>query len=54
MNRAIKGQQGVISVFVALMMAGILSLGTFVLEAGRFQAAKTQLSESTISASSSM
>lgn len=54
MNRIIKSAKGAISIFVALMMAGILSLGTFVLEAGRLQAARTQLSEATISASSSM
>lgn len=54
MNRIIKSTKGAISIFVALMMAGILSLGTFVIEAGRLQAAKTQLFEATISASSSM
>ncbi len=50
----VNSARGAISVFVALMMAGILSLGTFVIEAGRLQAARTQLSEATISASSSM
>ncbi len=54
MNKKLRSSQGVISVFVALMMAGILSLGTFVLEAGRLQAARTQLAEATVSASSSM
>lgn len=54
MNRRIRSAKGAISIFVALMMAGILSLGTFVLEAGRLQTARTQLSEATISASQSM
>lgn len=54
MNRRIRSAKGAISIYVALMMAGILSLGTFVLEAGRLQTARTQLSEATISASQSM
>lgn len=45
---------GVISVFVALMLSAVLSLGTLVLEAGRYQVAKTQLSEADISAATSM
>lgn len=54
MNRIVKSAKGAISIFVALMMTGILSLGTFVLEAARLQAARTQLSEATISAATSM
>ena len=46
--------QGVITVLVSLLLVGILSLGTLVLEAGRFQAAKTQLAEASGSASTSM
>lgn len=49
-----KSVSGVITVFISLMLACILSLGTMVLEAGRFQAAKTQLAEANISASTSM
>lgn len=46
--------KGVITVFVSLMLVAVLSLGTLVLEAGRLQAARTQLSEATASASMSM
>lgn len=46
--------KGVITVFVSLMLVAVLSLGTLVLEAGRIQAAKTQLSEATASAATSM
>lgn len=49
-----KKVSGVITVFVSLMLVCVLSLGTLALEAGRFQAAKTQLAEANISASSSM
>lgn len=48
------GKQGVISVLVSLMLAGILSVGTLVIESGRFQAAKTQLIDANISAGTSM
>lgn len=54
MNRVVKSTRGAISIFVALMMTGILSLGTFVLEAARLQAARTQLGEAASSAASSM
>ncbi len=47
-------EQGVITVLVALMLTGILSLGTMVLEAGRLQAAKTQLAAANASAGNSM
>ena len=52
--RAFRNCKGVITIFVALMMAGILSLGTFVLEAARLQAARTQLDQAAASAASSM
>lgn len=54
MSRTVKSARGVISIFVALMMTGILSLGTFVLEAARLQTARTQLGEAANSAASSM
>ncbi len=46
--------RGVITVFVALMLTGLLSLGTLTMEAGRIQAAKTQISDANASAASSM
>lgn len=49
-----KKEHGVITVLVALLLTGILSLGTVVMEAGRYQAAKTQLAEANISAATSM
>ena len=49
-----KTESGVITVLVSLMLIGILSLGTLVIEAGRLQAAKTQIEEATASAGSSM
>lgn len=52
--RKSKNSNGVITVLVSLLLVGILSLGTVVLEAGRFQAAKTQLAEASASASTSM
>lgn len=45
---------GVITVLVSLLLTGILSMGTLVIEAGRLQAAKTQLAEANISAATSM
>ncbi len=54
MKKNSKGKPGVITVLVSLMLTGILSLGTLVIEAGRFQAAKTQLSDANISACTSM
>ena len=47
-------EHGVITVLVALLLTGVLSLGTLVMEAGRYQAAKTQLTEANISAATSM
>jgi len=52
--RKSKNSNGVITVLVSLLLVGILSLGTVVLEAGRFQAAKTQLAEANASAATSM
>lgn len=52
--RKSKNSNGVITVLVSLLLVGILSMGTVVLEAGRFQAAKTQLAEASASASTSM
>ncbi len=49
-----KGIRGVITVLVSLMLVGVLSVGTLVIEAGRYQAAKTQLSDASISAATSM
>ncbi len=54
MNRSNKRTHGVITVLVSLMLAGILSIGTLVLEAGRLQAAKTQINEANASAATSM
>ncbi len=47
-------RKGVITVLVSLLLVGVLSVGTVVLEAGRLHAAKTQLSEASISAATSM
>lgn len=52
--RGRKGTRGVITVLVSLMLVGVLSIGTLVIESGRYQAAKTQLAEANISASTSM
>ncbi|MBQ4260129.1 MAG: hypothetical protein IJB84_07730 [Lachnospiraceae bacterium] len=52
--RSRKSVSGVITILISLMMVGILSLGTMVIEAGRLQAAKTQLAEANISAATSM
>lgn len=52
--KSLKKRNGVITVFVSLMLVSVLSLGTLVIEAGRFQAAKNQLADATISASTSM
>lgn len=50
----IKRVSGVITILVSLMLTGILSLGTLVLEAGRLAAARTQLAEASSSAATSM
>lgn len=47
-------ERGVITVLVAGMLLGMLSLGTLVLEMGRYTAGKTQLSAAADSAASSM
>ena len=49
-----KGNRGVITVLISLLLVGVLSVGTVAIEAGRYQAAKTQLAESGISVSTSM
>ena len=54
MKYLIRKTRGVITVLISLMLVGVLSIGTLVIEAGRFQAAKTQLAEANISASTSM
>ncbi len=53
MNKLIKQTQGVITIFISLMLTAILSIGSLVLEAGRFQSARTQLAEANISAATS-
>ncbi len=54
MKNSVKNTKGVITVLVSLMLVGALSVGTLVLEAGRYQSAKTQLTEANTSAASSM
>lgn len=49
-----KGLSGVITVMISLLLTGILSFGTMVIEAGRLQAARTQLDDATLSAGTSM
>lgn len=53
MNKG-KRNHGVITVLISFLLVGILSIGTVVMEAGRLQAAKTQLAEANISAATSM
>lgn len=54
MSKKDKNSQGVITVMISLMLIGILSLGTVVIEAGRLQGARTQLDDANISAGTSM
>lgn len=54
MNRSCKNEKGVITVFVSLLLVSVLTLGTFVIEAGRLHSARAQLSEVNISAASSV
>lgn len=54
MQKKLKKNKGVITVFIALMLTAVLSFGTLVLESGRFQTAKTQLAQAASSASTSM
>ncbi len=49
-----QGQSGVITILVSLMLTGVLSVGTLVIEVGRYQAAKTQFYEAGNSAGNSM
>lgn len=54
MQNIYKSKSGVITVMIALMLAGILSLGTLVIEAGRMQGARNQLDLASQSAATSM
>lgn len=54
MKKRYKSSYGVITVLVSLMLVSFLSLGTLVIEAGRFQVAKNQLTDATISSGTSM
>jgi len=49
-----RASSGVITVFISLLITGVLSLGTLTIEAGRLQAAKAQLQDANISAATSM
>lgn len=49
-----KNSHGVITVMISLMLTGILSFGTMVIEAGRLQGARTQLDDANLSAGTSM
>lgn len=49
-----KRNNGVITIMISLMLTGILSLGTMVIEAGRLQGARTQLDDANLSAGTSM
>lgn len=54
MKKKLKNSQGVITVMISLMLTGILSLGTMVIEAGRLQGARTQLDDANLSAGTSL
>lgn len=54
MSGFLKKTQGVITVFISLLLMTVLSFGTLIIEAGRYQSAKNQLSEVNISAASSV
>lgn len=54
MKKKIKNNHGVITIMISLMLTGILSLGTMVIEAGRLQGARTQLDDANLSAGTSM
>lgn len=54
MNIFVKRENGAITIFIALMLVSILSIGSLVLEAGRLQSARTQLNEATVSAETSI
>ncbi len=54
MSKSKKREHGVITILVSLMLTGILSLGTMVMEAGRLQSAKTQLNDANTSAGTSI
>lgn len=54
MKKTLQRCEGVITIFVSIMLLGVLSLGTMVIELGRLAAAKTQLSDASLSAATSM
>lgn len=54
MNSFLKNAKGVITVFVSLLLVSVLSFGTLIIEAGRYQSAKNQLAEANISAATSV
>lgn len=54
MRKKYKRQHGVITVMISMMLVGIMSLGTLVIESGRLQAARTQLDDANLSAGTSM
>ncbi len=54
MTRSKRNNHGVITVLISLMLTGILSFGTMVIEAGRLQGARTQLDDANLSAGTSM
>ena len=54
MRNKYRNRHGVITVMISLMLTGILSLGTMVIEAGRLQGARTQMDDANLSAGTSM
>ena len=54
MKKKQKHSHGVITVMISLLLTGILSLGTMVIEAGRLQGARMQLDDANLSAGTSM
>lgn len=53
-TKAGKATKGVISIFLSIVLLALFSLGSLVMEAGRYQSAKAQLSEAIESAEMSM
>lgn len=49
-----KNNSGVITVMISIMLAGLLSFGTLIVEVGRLQGARTQIDEANHSAGTSM
>lgn len=54
MKRKQQNPHGVITIMISLLLTGVLSLGTMVIEAGRMQSARTQLDDANLSAGTSM